>query len=229
MISMPVDLKHKLAEGNTLYQREVYANSRITRLYWNHRDRRVLQYIAPRHKRIVDIGCGEGITLERMIKTFPGRQISGLDGSDENMEICRRHKLPVVRSDVYDLQLDSESVDCCLFLEVIEHLRRPGDAMNEIYRVLRAGGRAVIVFPNDRMFKIARMMTGKWKEAGYEAGHVRQWTPGELADMLSSTGFRVVASKSIPFVFWPVSLHHIIIADKCRPDTVRGPLSKDLP
>jgi 2-polyprenyl-3-methyl-5-hydroxy-6-metoxy-1,4-benzoquinol methylase len=212
---MPVDLKHKLGDGDALYQREVYANSRITRLYWDHRDRRVLSYIGPQHERIVDIGCGEGITLERLIAKFPGRQICGLDGSEENIEICQTHGLPVVYSDVYDLKLGSESADCCLFLEVIEHLHRPEDAVNEIYRVLCAGGRAVIVFPNDRMFKIARMLTGKWKEAGYESGHVRQWIPGDLAGMLSSNGFRVVASKSIPFVFWPVSLHHIIIADKC--------------
>jgi SAM-dependent methyltransferase len=212
---MPVDREDKLRAGDTLYQREVYAKSRITRSYWDYRDRQLLKFIGPQHERIVDIGCGEGITLERMIEMFPGRNITGVDYSEENLEICRRRGLPVRFSDAYDLVLESDSVDCCLFLEVIEHLHRPQRALDEIHRVLCAGGRAIIVFPNDRAFKIARILTGKWKEAGYEAGHVRRWVPGDAAGLLSSKKFRVVAGKSIPFVFWPLSLHHIIIADKC--------------
>lgn len=212
---MPVDRKDKLAAGDVLYQREVYANSRITRVYWDYRDRQVWKYIEPRHKRIVDIGCGEGITLQKAIEKFPGRNISGVDYSEENIEICKKHNLPVIRSDAYDLKLPSNSVDCCLFLEVIEHLQRPQEAIDEIHRVLRSGGRAVVVFPNDRTFRIARILTGKWKEAGYEPGHVRQWVPTDAAAVLSSDRFHMVAAKSIPFVFWPLSLHHIIIADKC--------------
>jgi ubiquinone/menaquinone biosynthesis C-methylase UbiE len=212
---VPVDLKHKLAKGDKLYQREVYANSRITRSYWDYRDRQVFKYITPQYKRIVDIGCGEGITLGKMIERFPGRHISGLDGEKENIEICHKHNLPVSLADVYDMKLQSNSVDCGLFLEVIEHLHEPDKAIEEIYRVLSPGGRTVIVFPNDRVFKIARILTGKWKEAGYDAGHVRQCDPADLCGMLSSKDFRVIAQKSIPFVFWPISLHHIIIADKC--------------
>jgi len=212
---MPVDHRDKLDSEEALYQREVYAASRITRLYWDYRDRRVLRHIEPRHRRIVDIGCGEGITLQKIIEMFPGGNITGVDYSEENIEICRRHGLPVTQSNVYDLALESNSVDCCLFLEVIEHLQRPEAAVDEIHRVLRTDGRIVTVFPNDRSFKIARMLTGKWKEAGYNAGHVRQWTPREAAAMLAGRGFRTAAAQSIPFVLWPVSLHHIIIADKC--------------
>jgi hypothetical protein len=86
----------------------------------------------------------------------------------------------------------------------------------EIQRILRSGGRAIIIFPNDFNFKIARILTGKLKEAFYDAGHTRQWTPKILTQLLAETGFRIIAQKSIPFIFWPCSLHHMIVADKLQ-------------
>ncbi len=211
---MPINLRDKHTVGDMLYQREVYAKSRITRAYWNYRDQQVLKFIHLKHSSIVDIGCGEGITLEKIIKIFPDRNALGVDFSKENIEICKRNNLPVIHSDVYDLQLESNSIDCCLLLDVIEHLDRPEKAIEEMFRILRKSGRAVIVFPNDRTFKIVRILAGKLKEAFYDYGHVKQWIPRELAGMLEGNGLHVIAQKNIPFVFWHLSLHNIMIAEK---------------
>jgi ubiquinone/menaquinone biosynthesis C-methylase UbiE len=213
---MPVDLSHKIDKKNILYQRDAYDKSVITKEYWDYRDRQVFKYIESNHLKIVDVGSGEGITLERLIKEFPGRKIVGVDYSKENIAICSRHNLPVLHSDVYDLPFESNSIDICIFLEVIEHLDKPEMALREIQRILRVGGRTIIIFPNDFTFKIARVMTGKLREAFYDAGHTRQWMPKSLAHLLKETGFRIVAQKNIPFVFWLLSLHHITVADKLQ-------------
>ena len=40
---------------------------------------------------IVDLGCGEGLTLEKLISKFPTTEILGIDLLEENVEICSRH------------------------------------------------------------------------------------------------------------------------------------------
>lgn len=207
---MPVDVG--LNKEGMIYQREQYAKGGIGVAYWDYRDRSAFRYV--RGETILDIGCGEGITLEKLLRAFPEKQIRGIDAEPENIEICRQQGLPIIPGNVYHLPIADASVDCVLFLEVIEHLSEPERALVEIGRVLRPGGRVIIIFPNDVMFKIARILTGMIREAFYDPGHVMQWTPGKVRRSLHSLGFSMVAAHNLPFVFWLVSLHHLCVADK---------------
>jgi hypothetical protein len=65
----------------------------------------------------------------------------------------------------------------------------------------------IIVFPNDAIFRLARLATFRFKEAAYDPGHVRQWTPSAMRSLLRETGFDVASCRSIPFILWPLSLH----------------------
>lgn len=194
-------------------QRKQYAKGGMGRWYWDYRDRRALAYLRPAGK-ILDIGCGEGITLEKIIKKFPGRELLGVDSSPSHVEVCQKEGLPVHRGDVYHLEFETDSFDFCLLLEVIEHLGDPQKALQEINRVLKRGGRLVLIFPNDLLFKIARLACGKFKEAFCPAGHVRQWTPREMAGELNQAGFEIRERVCLPFHFWPCSLHCLIAAEK---------------
>ncbi len=209
---MPVDVG--LNKDGMIYQREQYARGGIGVRYWNYRDEVAFRYVTG--NIIADVGCGEGITLEKLVNTFPGKNIRGVDAEAENIAICSQHKLPVLAGDVYQLPFDDGSVDCVLFSEVIEHLDHPEQALAEIRRVLRPGGRVIIIFPNDFMFKISRILTGMFKEAFYDPGHVKQWTPGMMRRILVSLGYFIIAGHSLPFVYWPICLHHVVIAEKLR-------------
>jgi ubiquinone/menaquinone biosynthesis C-methylase UbiE len=198
----------------TIYQRQQYTKGGLGRWHWDKRDQTALNLVRPGDLTIVDIGCGEGITLEKMHRLFPERKVFGIDFLSENIDICRDHGCKAEQGDVYNLQLSSKSVDFVLFMEVIEHLEDPETAIQEIYRVLAPGGRFVIVFPNDRFFKIARILTLRFREAAYDPGHVRQWTPHGMRTFLEKQGFTIVFSRNIPFYFWPISLHCIIVGDK---------------
>ncbi len=206
---MPVDTN--LEKDGMIYQREQYAKGGIGAKYWNYRDAVALGYV--KGKRVVDVGCGEGITLEKLVKLYPDKQIMGIDSEPENIDICTKQGLPVQYGSVYNLPFDAASIDCVLFFEVIEHLDEPIRALLEIYRVLKPGGRLILIFPNDLMFMISRLLTGMLKEAFYNSGHVRQWTPFKIKKALHSTGYKIVKHRSIPFQFWAISLHHIVAAE----------------
>ena len=198
----------------TIYQRDQYVKGGIGRWHWDKRDQLALNLVRSTDRTLVDIGCGEGITLEKMHRLFPDRRVSGVDILSENIDICRRHECNVEQGDVYDLPFTAESVDCVLFMEVIEHLKHPEIAIQEIHRVLVPGGRLVIVFPNDRFFKIARILTLRFREAAYDPGHLRQWTPHDMRNFLNGYGFMYSFSRNIPFYLWPISLHCVMAAEK---------------
>jgi 2-polyprenyl-3-methyl-5-hydroxy-6-metoxy-1,4-benzoquinol methylase len=198
----------------TIYQRQQYTKGGLGRWHWDKRDQTALNLVRPSDLTIVDIGCGEGITLEKMHRLFPERKVLGIDFLPENIDICRRHGCKAELGDVYNLQLSSKSVDFVLFMEVIEHLEATETAIQEIHRVLVPGGRLVIVFPNDKVFKIARILTLRFREAAYDPGHVRQWTPHDMRKFLSEQGFTTAFYRNIPLFFWPVSLHCIVAAAK---------------
>lgn len=164
--------------------------------------------------RLIDLGCGAGITLEKLARRFPEKECLGIDLDKENLVICHTYGLVVVCGDVCQLGLKKESADCCLLLDVIEHLPLPEKVLEEIFRILKPGGTLILVFPNDRMFFWARLLALKFKEAFYDAGHVKQWRPKEMRRLLREKGFQIDRSMNLPFFVWLISLYHLIQARK---------------
>lgn len=146
---------------------------------------------------VLDVGCGEMITTRKA-----GAIGMDLDRGD-------------VHGSVYALPFKQETFGTVLLLEVIEHLSDPEMAMGGIKRILKYGGRLVIVFPNDLVFKIAWFLCGMWGEIFKDRGHLRKWIPGKARELLRIHGFNVMARRNIPFHFWPLSLHHIVVGEKC--------------
>ena len=207
---MPVDTA--LPKEGMIYQREQYAKGGPGARYWDYRDKVALDLVTGND--IVDVGCGEGLTLEKLVRLFPDKNIRGIDSEPENIQICSKYDLPVFPGDVYALPFDDSSMDCVMLMEVIEHLNKPEQALVEIRRVLKPGGRVIIVFPNDAMFKLVRILTGMIREAFYESGHVRQWTPKAIRTALASNGFTPCLQKNLPCGLWLLSLHHVVVAEK---------------
>jgi SAM-dependent methyltransferase len=209
---MPVNA-YQTAEPPML-QRQQYAKGGIGQWYWDRRDQEALSFIDKNDHIILDLGCGEGITLERLKKLFPQKKILGIDVDPENIKICADHNLPVQFGDLYALDIPENSIDVVFFLEVLEHLHHPALALKEIKRILRPGGKLVLIFPHDLIFLLARLMTLKIKEARYDPGHLYQWTPKKVKALLTELGFTIVAQKNLPFYFWTISLHGLVVATK---------------
>lgn len=208
---MPIDHKKK---STFFSQRSQYQKGGIGRRYWDFRDEKIFSFIKSSHKNILDVGCGEGITLEKLAAKFPAKNIKGIDVMSENVKICRRYNLAVLLDSIYDLKIADNSVDLCVLSEVIEHLENIDSALDNIKRVLKIGGEAIIVFPNDKNFKIARILFFKFREAFADSGHVNKLTPKIIKKKLKQKGFKIIKFKNIPFKFWFLSLHSIALIQK---------------
>ena len=197
-----------------LSQRVQYNKGGPGRWYWDFRDKQALKHISREEKLILDLGCGEGLTLEKMARDFKDIKFLGVDADPENVAICKKYDLSVEQGDAYSLNFPENNFDVVSFLEVIEHLDYPQKAIGEIRRVLKPGGKLIIIFPNDFIFKLSRIITLKFKEAAYNPGHKKQWRHELIKRFLKENGFEVVYSRNLPFYFWNLSLHGIVVAKK---------------
>lgn len=208
---MPVN--EKKSSGG-LSTRLLYKKSSLTRLYADYKDERILNSIDPKTLSILDLGCGEGMLLEKLLQRFPQADTMGIDYMNENVQICESLGLPAQQGDLYHLPIHDNSIETLLLIEVIEHLSNPEKALGEVGRVLKPNGKVIIVFPNDKFFSFARLITFKFKERAEDYGHVRQWTHKDLKELLIEKGLIVKRSISLPFWFWPISLHGLMVVEK---------------
>ncbi|MGH9255961.1 MAG: ArsR/SmtB family transcription factor [Vicinamibacterales bacterium] len=99
---------------------------------------------------VVDIGCGEGyLTLET---ARWARTVVGIDRSDDVLErakalAARRRVMNVEwkKGDLARLPLRDDSVDVALLSQALHHAAAPEEALTEAVRVLKPGGRLLLL------------------------------------------------------------------------------------
>ena len=99
---------------------------------------------------VIDIGCGEGyLTLEA---ARWARTVTGVDRSDAVLERARalgdRRRVTNVqwkKGDLTRLPVRDASMDVAMLSQTLHHARHPEDALDETARVLRPGGRILIL------------------------------------------------------------------------------------
>jgi SAM-dependent methyltransferase len=99
---------------------------------------------------VADIGCGDGyLTLEA---ARWARSVVGIDRSGDVIEraraLARRRRVTNVtwkKGDLAKLPLKDNSVDVALLSQALHHALGPGEAIAEATRVLRPGGRVLIL------------------------------------------------------------------------------------
>lgn len=95
--------------------------------------------------KVLDIGCGTGIySLEIMKRT--GAEVVGLDSS-KGMLSRAREKSPGfwIHADAVGIPVSDEKYDTAILMLVLQHVDDEPLAISEAYRVLKPGGKLVIV------------------------------------------------------------------------------------
>lgn len=101
-------------------------------------------------ERILDVGCGGGGNILRMLERYPNCRVDGIDYSSVSVECSRQilkdhaDRCEVICADVAKLPFEDGSYDRVVSFESIYFWQNPVAAMQEISRVLKVGGRLVI-------------------------------------------------------------------------------------
>ncbi|MCC7497484.1 MAG: ArsR family transcriptional regulator [Bryobacterales bacterium] len=99
---------------------------------------------------IADLGAGEG-TLSQLLARRAARVIA-VDNSEKMVEygstLAREHGLANLEyrlGDLESLPIDSATVDAAILSQALHHARHPERALAEVRRILKPGGRVVIL------------------------------------------------------------------------------------
>jgi SAM-dependent methyltransferase len=103
----------------------------------------------PADARIIDVGCGDGFHLDLLTSFGPaGWQAEGVDIDDRAIGAARRRGITVHRGRVEDLDLPEAAFDGALLIQTIEHLPDPAVVLQAVRRLLKPGGRVLVVTDN---------------------------------------------------------------------------------
>lgn len=142
---------------------------------------------------IADLGAGEG-TVSQLLARRAERVIA-VDNSEKMVafgsELARRHgvtNLEYRQGDLEALPIEDQSVDLAFFSQSLHHAQHPANAVGEAYRILRPGGRIVVLDLVKHHFEEAReLYADLW--LGF--------SEVEVQGFLHSAGFRNVATSVV--------------------------------
>lgn len=98
-------------------------------------------------KRLLDIGCGTGVLLAEAASLAPGIIAVGVDICPEMLGVARLRchtGISLVVADVERLPFPSASFDTVVSSSSFHYWSDPAKGLDEIFRLLRPGGRLVI-------------------------------------------------------------------------------------
>lgn len=91
---------------------------------------------------ILDLCTGTGDLAGILKKEYPNSQITGVDFSENMLEIARKKhpEIEFLEADCTQLPFDDKSFDLCVISFGLRNIEDMEKALNEIYRVLKNGG-----------------------------------------------------------------------------------------
>jgi SAM-dependent methyltransferase len=178
-------------------------------------------------KRVLDCGCGAGEYVRALLARgadawgveFDERKLAAGAARDEGLAA----RLSV--GDLEALSFRDQSFDAALLNEVLEHVPDDGAALAEVCRVLRPGGRLILLSPT-RLYPFETHGVS-WRGSGRRVPHTvpgipwipvsigerffaywaRNYWPWELRALVRGAGLRVIATGAVWQTFENISGH----------------------
>jgi SAM-dependent methyltransferase len=116
----------------------------------------------------LDCGCGDGHEREATLAGLPGATYTGLEWNAREAGEARAKGIEVIQADLnLPLPVPSDSQDRIIAYSVLEHLLMPCHFLAECQRVLKPGGRLVLLTPNiSTYFTALLVLLGRMPSSG---------------------------------------------------------------
>ncbi|MDJ0757912.1 MAG: class I SAM-dependent methyltransferase [Woeseiaceae bacterium] len=174
-------------EGNEVFKEE-YANYVGTHT-WNNTVRVVLEYSGIKDgQKILDAGCGWGRILLGVVDNISDLDITAFDQSEEATgigqqlfkDIPNNNSVTWENGDIQELPFEDNSFDVVYSCRVFQHLNDPTKGVDEVCRVLKPGGRFVLLLQN-----ALNPLNRNYYSRLYKPGEVRGWFANQTPASLS--------------------------------------------
>ncbi|MCA2213186.1 class I SAM-dependent methyltransferase [Jidongwangia harbinensis] len=156
--------------------------------HWWYRERRAL--LARELRRLAKAGVAPGSALDigaaaggnsRVLRAHGWRPLA-LEFDADGAGVARERGLDTIRADARYLPMRSGAAGLVVAFDILEHITEDHLAAEEIVRVLRPGGTALIAVPCDMRL---------WSAHDEAVGHVRRYERDELLRLVAKSGLVV--------------------------------------
>lgn len=200
-------------DGSTAQQEEAVAKqydrwARVYDVLWRRYENKTLPVVLHTAsirsgERVLDLACGTGELERRLVEAVPGATVVGVDISPAMIDRARS-KLdgtPGVRfewADVHRLPFEEDAFDVAICANSFHYFTHPEQVLEEAARVVRPGGR-LVVLDWCRDYWTCRLMDTmlQW----LDPAHHTCYTLGELIARLEAASFEVQNSFRYRFDF----------------------------
>ncbi|MAX04871.1 MAG: type 11 methyltransferase [Flavobacteriales bacterium] len=160
---------------------------------------------------MLDVGCGEGRHIFGVMQDYPQMKCVGLDMDNASLnraeegyqyfESISNAGAEFIKGSAYSLPFPDESIDLIVCSEVLEHLHEYNDAVVEIHRVLKPGGKFYASVPASWPEKVCWSLSKDYQNQ--PGGHLRIFNQLELVSEIKESGFKFLSSEKFHSIHSP--------------------------
>ncbi len=170
--------------------------------YYKHAKIKLLEMLPSLKGRFLEIGCGEGATLE-YLRAAGADFVAGVDINAEAIRAAGHKDLDLaLAADIErdELPFSTREFDVIILADVLEHLVEPWEALRTISGYLKDNGHLLISIPNVRHYRVVRdlVFRDKWEyeDSGIlDSTHMRFFTLKETKKLLEYAGLEISRLK----------------------------------
>lgn len=151
--------------------------------------------------RLLDVGCSTGALM--MSAQRCGIETEGVEPARLAALAAQAAGFKVFPGTLAEAAFPAESFQAVTLIEVIEHLREPGEVLREAWRILEPHGVLIVGTGNAASWTVA-LMKGGWDyfQVSRHGGHISFFTPHSLGLLAARCGFRLerLETRHVRFV-----------------------------
>jgi 2-polyprenyl-3-methyl-5-hydroxy-6-metoxy-1,4-benzoquinol methylase len=169
----------------------------------------------PENAKILDVGCGDGFHLN-LLRQYGKSSWTpeGIDMDKRAVEMAQKSGLIVHHGSVETIDLPSNTYDLAFTVQTIEHVEKPDELLYGIHKLLKPGGRLVIVTDNTDSLDFKFYKRSYW--GGYHfPRHWNLFNKNSLSKLAAKTGFEVNSlNTQVSPVNWVYTIHNWLVSKR---------------
>jgi 2-polyprenyl-3-methyl-5-hydroxy-6-metoxy-1,4-benzoquinol methylase len=158
---------------------------------------------------VLDVGCGEGVLVQRWARARPDARVVGIDLEEESIQAgWSEHSAPNLEYRVMEaanLPFAADEFELASAIEVLEHVPDPEHTVAEMARC--ASRHLLVSVPREPLWRMLNMARGAyWPALGNTPGHLNHWSRRSFVGLLSRHGEVVEVRSPFPWTMLLVRL-----------------------
>jgi 2-polyprenyl-3-methyl-5-hydroxy-6-metoxy-1,4-benzoquinol methylase len=158
---------------------------------------------------VLDVGCGEGVLVQRWAMRLGDGRVVGLDLEEESIQAgWAEHGAPNLEYRIMEaanLPFADGEFELASAIEVLEHVPDPEHTVAEMARC--ASRHLLVSVPREPLWRMLNMARGAyWSELGNTPGHLNHWSRRSFVELLSRHGDVTEVRSPFPWTMLLVRL-----------------------